>query len=107
MSDGIQALLDDPATAAMPLHHPQAGGHAPADAIGMFFVGDVLIHAWDLARAARLDEALDPDEVSRMLAGLQPMDEMLRSSGHYGPKVTVAPDADEQTQLIAFTGRQP
>lgn len=107
MSDGIQALLDDPATAAVPLHHPQAGSHALADAIGMFFLGDVLIHTWDLARAAGLDERLDPEEVSRMLAGLQPMDEVLRASGHYGPNVEVPVDADEQTRLIAFTGRQP
>lgn len=107
MSDGIQALLDDPATAALPLHHPQAGSHALADAIGMFFLGDVVIHTWDLARAAGLDETLDPEEVSGMLAGLQPMDEILRSSGHYGPKVPVPHDADEQTRLIAFTGRQP
>jgi uncharacterized protein (TIGR03086 family) len=107
MSDGIQGLLDDPATAALPLHHPQAGSHALADAVSMFVLGDIVIHTWDLARAAGLDETLDPDEVSAMLAGLQPMDEILRSSGHYGPKVAVLPDADEQTQLIAFTGRQP
>ena len=33
--------------------------------------------------------------------------EELRASGPYGPKVTVPADADEQTRLIAFTGRQP
>ena len=33
---------------------------------------------------------------------------MLRSSGHYGPKVEPsAEDADTQTKLIAFTGRDP
>jgi hypothetical protein len=35
------------------------------------------------------------------------MDEVLRQSGHYGPRVDVADDADTQTKLIAFTGRQP
>ena len=35
------------------------------------------------------------------------MDEVLRASGHYGPKVEVPADADEQTRLIAFTGRHP
>jgi len=51
---------------------------------------------------------LDPTGlVVDMLAGLQPMDEMLRGSGHYGPRVTVADDADPQTQLLAFTGRHP
>jgi hypothetical protein len=32
---------------------------------------------------------------------------MLRQSGHYGPKAEVADDADDQTKLIAFTGRRP
>ena len=70
---------------------------------------DVLIHTWDLARAAGLDERLDPDEVHRMLAGIETMppevDEAMRGSGHYGPRVEVAADADEQTRLLAFMGR--
>ncbi len=42
-----------------------------------------------------------------MLAGMQPIDDMLRQSGHYGPKVDVPDDADDQTKLLAFTGRDP
>ncbi|MCU1380301.1 MAG: hypothetical protein JWN29_3284 [Acidimicrobiales bacterium] len=38
---------------------------------------------------------------------MEPMDEVLRQSGHYGPRVEVPADADEQTRLIAFIGRQP
>jgi len=107
MSDGIQALLDDPAAAASEIDHPRAGTHTLGDAIGMFFVGDVVVHTWDLARATGLDETLDPDEVSRMLRGMEPLDDVLRASGQYGPKVEVPADADEQTRLIAFTGRRP
>jgi hypothetical protein len=35
------------------------------------------------------------------------MDEMLRESGQFGPRVDVSDDADEQSKLIAFTGRRP
>ena len=77
------------------------------DAIATFVLGDVLVHTWDLARAGGLDETLDPDVVHDMLVAMEPLDEMLRASGQYGPRVEVAPDADEQTRLIAFTGRQP
>jgi hypothetical protein len=43
-----------------------------------------------------------------MLAGMQPMDEdALRQSGHYGAKVEVPDDADDQTKLLAFTGTDP
>ena len=104
---GIQALLDDPEASASEITHPQAGTHRLDDAIAMFFLGDVVIHTWDLARATGLDETLDADIVHDMLVGMQPLDEMLRGSGHYGPKVEVPADADEQAQLIAFTGRRP
>lgn len=107
LSDAIQSVLDDPATATRTFSHPQAGTHPLDAAIGMFILGDVLIHTWDLARAAGLDESLDPTEVEGMYVGMLPLDDMLRASGHYGPRVDVADDADVQTKLIAFTGRQP
>jgi uncharacterized protein (TIGR03086 family) len=107
MSDGIQALLDDPVSAAAAISHPRAGSHRLSDAVGMFFLGDIVIHTWDLARATGLDETLDADEVSRILEGMEPLDDALRASGQYGPKVEVAAGADEQTRLIAFTGRRP
>jgi uncharacterized protein (TIGR03086 family) len=104
---GLQSLLDDPDASATEVNHPRAGTHRLDDAIGMFVLGDVVVHTWDLARATGLDETLDPEMVHDMLAGLEPLDEMLRASGQYGPKVEVAADADEQTRLIAFTGRHP
>ena len=73
----------------------------------MFFLGDVLIHTWDVARATGGDEVLDGDEVHRMLSGIEPYDDMLRASGQYGQRVTVPDDADEQARLIAFMGREP
>jgi hypothetical protein len=42
-----------------------------------------------------------------MYEGMQPMDEILRGSGHYTPRVVVPDDADMQTKLIAFIGRNP
>lgn len=107
MSDGIQSLLDDPDIAASQISHPHAGTHRFDNAIDTFVTGDVLIHTWDLARATGLDETLDADLVHTMLVGMEPLDEMLRASGQYGPRVDIAADADEQSRLIAFTGRTP
>lgn len=42
-----------------------------------------------------------------MFEGTEPMDELLCNSGHYGPRVDVRDDADEETKLIAFIGRWP
>ena len=107
LTNGIQVLLDDPQTATARFSHPRAGDHSVEDAIGMFVLGDVLIHTWDVARATGGDESLDVDEVHRMLSGVEPYDEMLRASGQYGPRVMVPDDASEQARLIAFMGRQP
>ena len=42
------------------------------------------MHRWDLARATGLDERLDPAICAEMLAGMEPLDDVLRSSGQYG-----------------------
>ena len=36
---------------------------------------------------------------------MEPIDEMLRQSGQYGPKVEPPPGADATTRLMAFIGR--
>ena len=106
LDGALQGALDDPVASAKEFDSP--AGHLRVDeAIGMLCVGDIVIHTWDLARATGLDERLDPDEVHAMYEGMLPMDEMLRASGQYGPRVDVPEDADEQTKLLAFTGRRP
>jgi uncharacterized protein (TIGR03086 family) len=105
MSDGVQALLDDPATADRQLVNPYVGTVPLPEAVSRFFTTDVFLHTWDLARATGQDPRLDPDRCAALLAEMQPMDEMLRASGQYGPKVEVSDDADPASRLMAFIGR--
>ena len=65
MSDGVQAVLDDPSTKDRVFEHPYAGRHSLEDAIGMFFLGDVLVHTWDLARATGQEETPDGHSMVR------------------------------------------
>jgi uncharacterized protein (TIGR03086 family) len=107
-ADAVQALLDDPATAERTFDHPRIPGELPLDvAVDRFYVSDVFMHTWDLARATDQDERLDPDFCAALLAGMEPIDELLRTSGQYGPKVEVPTDADVQTRMLAFIGRDP
>jgi uncharacterized protein (TIGR03086 family) len=101
----IRAGLRDPATAARE-HDTPMGPMTFADAVVTFCLGDVLVHTWDLARATGQDETLDPAEVHDTYVRMLPADEMLRGE-HFGPKVPVPDDADEQTKLLAFIGRTP
>ena len=65
------------------------------------------MHTWDLARATGQDERLDPETCAQLLAGMEPIEELLRSSGQYGPRVRVPADADVQTRMLGFIGRNP
>lgn len=105
----LQEALDDPEVAARTFDAGPPGELTVETAISMLVVGDVLVHTWDLAVATgRADEVrLDATVSQEMLVGMQALDEVLRSSGHYGPKVEVGDDASNQEALVAFTGRDP
>jgi uncharacterized protein (TIGR03086 family) len=106
-TDAVQALLDDSATAEREYDLPHIGRMRLGQAVDMIYTSDVFLHRWDLARATGQDETLDPEKCAAMLAGMLPMDDVLRQSGQYGPRVTVPDDADVQTKLVAFIGRTP
>ena len=104
-SDGVQALLDDPATADRVLSNPHLGDVPLPQAVDRFYTSDVFMHTWDLARATGQDESLDEGMCRALYDGMLPMDDVLRASGQYGPRVDVPDDADVQTRLLGFIGR--
>lgn len=106
LDGAIQSALDDPAVAGRTRDTPM-GRWTFEQTIDTICTGDVLVHTWDLARATGLDETLDPAGVHRFVESMEPADEAMRQSGHYGPRVAVPDDADEQTRLLAFVGRRP
>ena len=105
-SDAVQRLLDGP-DSATPFSHPMVGEMPLPVAIDRFYTTDVFMHTWDLARATGQDEQLDAETCADLLEGMQPIEELLRSSGQYGPAVAVPADADPQTRLLGFIGRDP
>lgn len=106
-AEAVQALLDDPVTAEQVRDFPHMGSMTLAAVVEQIYVGDVFMHRWDLGRATGQDVVLDGDTCTAMLAGMEPMDEVLRASGHYGPRVAVPDDASSQDRLLAFIGRDP
>jgi uncharacterized protein (TIGR03086 family) len=105
--EAVQALLDDPQTCVRTFSNPHIGSLPLDRAIDSFYTTDVFMHSWDLARATAQDDRLDPDRCADLLPGMEPMDQMLRESGQYGPRVPVPDGADVQDRLIAFIGRDP
>ena len=104
-ADAVQALLTQ--RGEEPFAHPHLGTNALARTIDQFYTSDVFMHSWDLARAGGQQPRLDEDFAARLLEGMVPMEEVLRSSGHYGPAVPVDADAPVVDRLMGFIGRDP
>ena len=103
----VQALLDDPATATRTFRERHVGDLPLDQVVDQFYTTDVFLHSWDLARASGQPVALDEAECATLLAGMEPLDDLLRSSGQYGPKVPVPGDAPAVDRLVGFIGRDP
>ena len=103
----LQAVLDDPANADRMFRHPHLPETPLPQAVSRFYTADVFMHTWDLARATGQDDRLDPDYCRTLYEGMEPMDQVLRQSGQYGARIPVPEDADWQTKLLGFIGRDP
>ena len=106
-TEAVQALLDDPATPRQVLKNPHIGDVPLDRAIDQFYTSDVFMHTWDLARATGQDDRLDQEFCAALLAGMEPIEEIIRNSGQYGPRVPVPAGADAQTRMLGFIGRDP
>ncbi|MEZ5142306.1 MAG: TIGR03086 family metal-binding protein [Acidimicrobiales bacterium] len=88
-------------------HHP--AGDMPAAQIIGFRIGDLTLHAWDLARAIGADESLDADLVQEVWDGLQPLAPIIGQIGMFGdgPSGDVPEDAPLQVRMLDLVGRRP
>lgn len=77
------------------------------DGVNRFLCFDLVVHGWDLARSAGLDESISPEDVARVRAAAESFGDAMRSPGAFGPEVEPPAGADEQARLLAFLGRQP
>jgi uncharacterized protein (TIGR03086 family) len=102
--DAADAALGAPGALGEQVKLP-FGEMAARDGLG-FPLSDMLVHTWDLARAIGADDRLDPTACEKALADLEPIDDLLRGPGFYGPKLAPATGADAQDRLLAFLGRQ-
>jgi uncharacterized protein (TIGR03086 family) len=67
---------------------------------------DLVVHAWDLARAAALDDPVDEQHARHVLAYLEPRAAGWSAAGGFAEPVTTS-RTDDAGKLIALTGRDP
>ncbi|MEX2032842.1 MAG: TIGR03086 family metal-binding protein [Dehalococcoidia bacterium] len=69
--------------------------------------GDLLMHAWDVGRAAGVDAELDPELSKAALEMGQANADRLVASGMFGEPVPVPEDAPVQDRMLGQFGRDP
>jgi uncharacterized protein (TIGR03086 family) len=82
-------------------------GDVPGAEYVMQLTADLLVHAWDLARATGGDEQLDPDVVAAVSTWFDANEAAYRSAGVIGPAVPLPEGAGAQARLLARFGRDP
>jgi uncharacterized protein (TIGR03086 family) len=103
-SSAAAAALAEPGALGRVVHLSYAD--RPGEEYAREMIFDLVVHSWDLARGISVDESLDPGLVEAVYSSIEP-DTDLAATGLFDQPVPVPADADEQTRLIAFTGRQP
>ena len=102
----VQRDLEDPARAGTEFDGSW-GKSTFEGAVDRFLCFDLVVHGWDLARAAGLDEHIDPDEVARVRAAAETFGDQMRGPRAFGAEVEPPAGANEQEKLLAFLGRKP
>lgn len=104
-----QSLLDDPEVATTEFDG-MMGRSTYEQAVDRFASFDLVLHRWDAGAGAGVAVTLEPIDVESLLRGVEQLPAellaMYRSPGVFGPELEAPEGADDQTRVLAFTGRR-
>ena len=85
-------------------------GHFGPTTVGgtfaQFYVWDMLVHRWDIARSVGADAGLTTAELDRIESGADSFGEAIYMEGICRPGVAAAPQADRESRVLARLGRR-
>lgn len=106
LRDTMQAILDDPAKAS--LDYESFGSPTTfADTVERFLCFDLIVHRWDIARAAGKDIDIPAEDIAFGNSFLDAMGQMFYDYGASKPALPVPDDASAQDKLLGRAGRAP
>jgi uncharacterized protein (TIGR03086 family) len=104
-SQRVSALLADESVTAT-----EYDGHFGPTTIGatveQFYVFDLMVHRWDIARAAGLETHLSDAELDRIEKGADSFGDAIYMDGVCKPGVEAAPEAPREVRVLARLGRR-
>lgn len=105
-AEAVARQLADSTFAERPYETP-FGTSTVGGAFDQFYGFDLLVHRWDIGRAAGVDVVLTDRELDEVERAIEGFGEQIRGEGVCGPAVEVGPDASRQDRVLADTGRDP
>ena len=103
--DRMRELLADPAVAGME-YDGVFGRTTVGQSLVAFHGFDLVVHRWDIAVAAGLDERLGDDELDMLERSADGFGDHLYDDGVCKPALTVPDGADRQERVLARLGRR-
>ena len=105
-AEAVARALADDSLAERPYETP-FGTTTVGAAFDRFYGFDLLVHRWDIGRAAGVDVVFSDRELDEVEAAIDGFGEAIRGEGVCGPAVEVPAGASRQDRLIGLTGRDP
>ena len=101
------SALGQPGVLERMYEHPM--GLISGRQIARLRMSDMVVHAWDLARALGLAEGLDQELVTESIAVFEDVGETFTVAGFFGsgPSGMLAEDSSDQLRLLDMVGRRP
>ncbi len=97
------AVADE--TVAEQAHDGFSGPTTVGATLEQFYVWDMVVHRWDVARSAGLDAALTDAELDRVESGADAFGDALYMEGICRPGAEPAGGAGRETRVLARLGR--
>ena len=79
----------------------------PAAVVGPLMLAEFVLHGWDLARAVGAPYDVPAALGEATLAAIEPIAQLGRDGGWFGPEVPVPADAPAVDRALGLTGRDP
>lgn len=102
--EAVQAVLDDPRQAGTE-YEGLSGATTVTATFGSFMSVDLIVHRWDIAHAAAIDDVIPSEDMAFAAAFTEQMGDFAQTSGAFGPRLSVPSDADGQAKFLALLGR--
>lgn len=105
-AEAVARQLADDTFGERPYETP-FGTTTVGDAFDQFYGFDLIVHRWDVGRAAGVPVEFSQTELDQVEAAIEGFGGGIRGEGICGPEVELGPDASRQDRALALTGRDP